>query len=135
MEPNTKIQHEKCGDQLHSDYSEEVMKQDPPNCPMLMIMALDEDFEFLFEDKDNDDEDDNVDEDNICGLTMRKGHAIAFTNELFHAGGDNNTDKTMYHLFVYIVSDKEDYPNNRVFMKNRSNMIKKNAARRRVEGG
>ncbi len=50
-----------------------------------MIMALDEDFEFLYEDKDDDDEDDNVDEDNICGLTVKKGHAIAFTNELFYA--------------------------------------------------
>ncbi len=45
-EPNTKSQYEKCVDQLHSDYSEEVMKQDPQNCPMSMIMALDEDFKF-----------------------------------------------------------------------------------------
>jgi hypothetical protein len=33
------------------------------------------------------------------------------------------------------VSKEEDYPNNRVFTKNRSNMIKLNAARRRAEGG
>ncbi len=46
-----------------------------------MIMALDEDFEFLYEDKDGNDEDDNVDEDNICGLIVRKGHAITFKNE------------------------------------------------------
>jgi hypothetical protein len=54
------------------------MKQDPQKHPMLMIMALDEEFEFLYEDKDNGDEDDNVDEDNICGLTVRKGHEIGF---------------------------------------------------------
>jgi hypothetical protein len=69
---------------------------------MLMIMALDEDFEFLYEDKNDDDEDDNVDEDNICGLTVRRGYAITitFTNELFHAGGANNTGKTICHLFA-----------------------------------
>ncbi len=135
MEPNAKSQYEKCGDQLHSDYSGEVIKQDPQKHPMSMIMALNEDFEFLYEEKDNDDEDDNVDEDNICGLTVRKGHAIAFTNELLYAGGAKNIGKTIPHLFAYIVSEEEDYPNNRVFTKNRSNIIKLNAARRRVEGG
>ena len=48
------------------------MEQDPQNCPMLMIMVLNEDFEFLYKDKDNDDEDDSVDDDNICGLTVRR---------------------------------------------------------------
>ena len=36
---------------------------------------------------DHNDDDDNVDEDDICYITVRSGHAIAFTNELFHAGG------------------------------------------------
>ncbi len=45
-ELNTKSHYEKCGDQLHSDYLEEVMKRDPQNHPMSMIMALDEDFKF-----------------------------------------------------------------------------------------
>jgi hypothetical protein len=111
------------------------MTRDPQNCSMSMIMALDDDFEFLNKDKDDDDEDDNVDEDNICGLIVRKSCAIAFTNELFCAGGANNTGKTIYCLFAYIMSDEEDYPNNRVFMKSRSNMIKLNAARRSAEGG
>jgi hypothetical protein len=56
-------------------------------------------------------------------------------NELFHAGRANNTGKAIYHLFAYIVSKEEDYPNNRVFTKKRSNMIKLNAARRRAKGG
>ena len=96
---------------------------------MLMIMALD-DFNFLYEDKDGDDDDDNVDED----ITVRSGHAIAFTNELFHARGGNMTKKTIYCLFAYIVSDEKDYPNSEVFMKNRSNMNKLNAARENIEG-
>jgi hypothetical protein len=62
------------------------MKQDPPTHPMAMMMALDEDFELLYKDKDDGDENNNVDEDSICGLTVRNGHAITFTNELFHAG-------------------------------------------------
>ncbi len=45
-EPNTKSQYEKCGDQLHSDYSEEVVKRDHQNCHMSMIMSLDEDFKL-----------------------------------------------------------------------------------------
>jgi hypothetical protein len=134
-QPDTPSQYEKCGDQLHSDYMETVMKQDPAKRPMSMIMALDEPFNFLYEDKDNDDDDDNVDEDDICTLTVRKGPAIAFTNELFHAGGDNSTGETIYHLFAYIVSNEKDYPNNMVFTKNKPNMKKLNAARKKAEGG
>jgi hypothetical protein len=100
---------------------------------MSMIMALD-DFNFLYEDKDDDDDDDNVDEDDICYITVGSGHAIAFTNELFHAGGENMTKKTIYRLFAYIVSDEKDYPNSEVFTKNRSNMNKLNAARENIEG-
>jgi hypothetical protein len=98
---------------------------------MSIIMALDEPFKFLYEDKDNDDHDDNVDENDICELMINKGHAIAFTDELFHAGGDNITNKTIYRLFAYIVSDKKDYPNNMVFTKNKANMKKLNAAKKK----
>ncbi len=98
---------------------------------MSIIMALDEPFKFLYEDKDYDDYDDDVNEDDICELTVNKGHAIAFTDELFHAGGDNSTGKTIYRLFAYVVSNKKDYPNNMVFTKNRPNMKKLNAARKK----
>ncbi len=77
---------------------------------MSIIVALDEPFKFLYEDKDNDDDDDDVDENDICELTVNKGHAIAFTDELFHAGGDKSTEKTIYCLFAYVVSNKKDYP-------------------------
>jgi hypothetical protein len=40
-----------------------------------------------------------------------------------------------YHLFAYIVSNKKDYPNNMVFTKNKPNMIKLNASRKKAEGG
>ncbi len=102
---------------------------------MSMIMALDEPIKFLYEDKDNDDDDEDVDEDDICELTVNKGHAIAFTDELFHAGGDNSTGKTIYGLFACIVSDKKDYPNNMVFTKNRPNIKKLHAARKKAESG
>ena len=67
----------------------------------------------------------------LAGLQIRLKHA--FTNELFHAGGENNTAKTIYHLFAYIVSNEEDYPNNEVFTKTLSNMKKLNAAREKAE--
>jgi hypothetical protein len=95
-----------------------------------MIMALDEPFVFLYGGKDNDNDDDNVDEDDICTMTARNSHAIAFTNELFHAGEDNVTVETIYHLFSYIVSNEKDYPNKMVFTKNKPNMNKLNAARK-----
>jgi hypothetical protein len=129
--PNTPSQYEKLQNQLHSDYSEAALEREPGERPMSMIMALDE-FAFLYEDKDTNDGDDNVDEDDICEMTVRSGHAIAFTNELFHAGGANLTGKTIYRLFAYIVSDEKDYPNSKVFTKNRSNMNKLNAARERL---
>ena len=131
--PLTPSQYEKMKNQLHSDYSETALKREAGERPMSMIMALD-DFNFLYEDKDDDDDDDNVDEDDLCCITVRSGHAIAFTNELFHAGGENMTNKTIYRLFAYIVSDEKDYPNSKVFTKNRSNMNKLNAARENIEG-
>ncbi len=63
---------------------------------------------------------------------MNGGHAIAFTNELFHAAGENNTAKFNYRLFAYIVSNEEDYPNNQVFTKTKGNMKKLNTAREKA---
>jgi hypothetical protein len=134
-QPNTSSQYKKSSDQLYANYPETVKVRDPEMHPMSIIMALDEPFKFLYEDKDNDNHDDNVDEDDICELTVNKGHVIAFTDELFHAGGDNSTGKTIYHLFAYVVSNEKDYPNNMVFTKNRPIMKKLNAARKKTEKG
>ena len=130
--PNTQSQYKKSGNQLHSDYSETALRREPGERPMSMIMALDESFNFLYEDKDLNDDDDNIDEDDICTLRVNGGHAIAFTNELFHAGGENNTAKFNYRVFAYIVSNEEDYPNNQVFTKTKGNMKKLNAAREKA---
>ena len=83
----------------------------------VFCIILDEPFNFLYEDKDNNDNDEDVDEDDICELVVNKGHAIAFTDELFHAGGDNSTKTEIYRLFAYVVNDENDYPNNMVFTK------------------
>ncbi len=40
-----------------------------------------------------------------------------------------------YRLFAYIVSNEKDYLNNMEFTKNKPNMIKLNAARKKVGGG
>ncbi len=64
-------------------------------------------------------------------MTVNKGHAIVFTDELFHAGGDNITNRTIYRLFAYVASDKKDYPNNMVFTKNMANMKELNAAKKK----
>ena len=130
-QPKTQSQYKKSGNQLHADYPETVKMRDPGERPMSIIMALDEPFKFLYEDKDNDDDDDDVDEDDICELMVNKGHAIAFTDELFHAGGDNGTNRAIYRLFAYVVSDEKDYLNNMVFTKNKANMEKLNAAKKK----
>ncbi len=95
--PQAKSQYEKCNNQLHADYTEGVMNRPWYQRPMSMIMALDK-FEFLYEfDDPNNDDDDN---EGIKQMTVNKGEAIAFTNECFHAGGQNSSNKFLYHLFV-----------------------------------
>ena len=130
-QPKSDSQYKKSGNQLHADYPETVKMRYPDERPVSIIMALDEPFKFLYEDKDNNDDDDDVDEDDICELMVNRGHAIAFTDELFHAGGENSTKRENYRLFAYVVSDEKDYPNNMVFTKNKANMEKLNAARKK----
>jgi hypothetical protein len=55
---------------------------------MSLIMVLD-DFEFVYE-LDNKEDEDN---DEIKTITVHGMQAIAFTNDLFHAGGENKMDK------------------------------------------
>jgi hypothetical protein len=131
-QPNAKSQYKNSDSQLHADYPETVKMRDPGERPVSIIMALDEPFNFLYEDKENDDDNEDVDEDDICELVVNKGHAIAFTDELFHAGGENSTNRENYRLlFSYVVSDEKDYPNNMAFTKNKANMDKLNAARKK----
>ncbi len=93
-------------------------------------MALD-DYEFVYELDNKEDKDDNE----IKIMTVHGMQAITFTNELFHAGGENKMDKTVYHLFVYIVSNHAEFPNGTVFTQNKSNVTKleKERGRKREE--
>jgi hypothetical protein len=105
--PNAMSQYEKCGNKLHSDYTEKVLKQPVEERPWSMIMALD-DFEFFCKLESTETEEYQT-------TTVKRKQAIAFTNELFHAGGPNKTDKYVYRLFAYITSNAADYPPGTVF--------------------
>ncbi len=50
-QPKTQSQYKKSGDQLHADYPETVKIRDPGECPMSIIMALDEPFKFYMRTK------------------------------------------------------------------------------------
>ncbi len=124
--PRSPSQYGKMDWQLHSDYSEEVLLRPECKQPMSLIIALDN-FEFVYELDNEEDED----EAEIKTMTVHGMQAIAVTNELFHAGGENKMDKTLYHLFVYIVSHHADFPNGTVFTRNKSNVTKLEKERRR----
>ena len=113
--PGSRSQYEKMNSQLHADYSEEVLSRPECERPMSMIMALD-DFEFMYKL--------DVDDEKINTLTVHGMQAIAFTNELFHAGGENKTNTHVYRLFAYIVSNRADFPNGKLFTENKSNLTK-----------
>jgi hypothetical protein len=92
-----------CVGSLHCDYQDNVNNRVPEERPMSIILALDP-FYFLYEKN--------------CGGGMTRvieqhvpsGHAVLFTSGLNHAGGKTVTNEYNYRLFVYIVSDKVDYP-------------------------
>jgi hypothetical protein len=63
---------------------------------MSLIMVLD-DFEFLYELDNKEDEDD----DEIKTMTVHGMQPIAFTNELFHAGGENKTEKKWCTIYLH----------------------------------
>jgi hypothetical protein len=54
---------------------------------------------------------------------------IAFTNESPYGGGENKTDKVVYCLFAYIVSNSGDIPLRSVFSLNKGNKEKLKVAR------
>jgi hypothetical protein len=82
---------------------------------MTMIMAMDE-FDFYYKLNNKEDM-----EDKITKQKVHKTQAIAFINELFHAGGSNKTDEYKYHLFAYITSNHVDFPLGTVFTGTKSN--------------
>jgi hypothetical protein len=62
-------------------------------------------------------------------MTVEKGQAIAFTNDFPHASGVNRTNKSVYHLFAYIVSNTGDFPSGSVFPLSKGNKKKLKVAR------
>jgi hypothetical protein len=92
-----------CVGSLHCDYHDNVNNRVPEERLMSIILTLNP-FYFLY--KKN------------CGGGMSRvieqhvpsGHAVLFTSGLNHAGGKSVTNEYNYRLFVYIVSDKVDYP-------------------------
>jgi hypothetical protein len=122
MAPGSCSQYEKMDSQLHSDYSEEVLSQPKCKQPMSMIMALD-DFKFMYK-LDDDDE-------KINAMTVHGMQAIAFTNELFYAGGENKMGKHVYRLFAYIVSNHADFSDGTLFTENKSNATNLDNKRKR----
>ncbi len=103
---------------------------------MSMIMALNN-FEFLYhnpldKDDDGDDYKDDYDDNNLKGRNLIEGEkampegieektkeyetkrvqrkqAIAFTNDLPHGGREKKSEKEVYCLFAYIVSNSGDF--------------------------
>ncbi len=57
-------------------------------------------------------------------MTIHRGWAIAFTNDLPHGGGENNTKKEVYNLFAYIVCNSGDFSFGSVFPLNKGNKEK-----------
>jgi hypothetical protein len=122
MALNAKSQYEKCGNVLHSDYREKVLKQPVEEQPLSMIVALD-DFEFFCKLESTETEEYQT-------TTVKRKQGIAFTNGLFHAGGPNKTDKYVYRLFAYITSNDADYPPGTVFTHTTANVTKLAEARK-----
>ena len=54
----------------------------------------------------------------IVHMTVPAGHAIIFTDACLHAGGVNNSTKTLFQLFGYMVSTLAQFPVNQVFKYN-----------------
>jgi hypothetical protein len=87
-----------------------------------MIVALD-DFEFFCKLESTETEEYQT-------TIVKRKQAIAFTNELFHAGGPNKTDKYVYRLFAYITSNEVDCPTGSVFSHTTANVTKLAEARK-----
>jgi hypothetical protein len=105
--PNAKSQYELTNNRLHSDYPHGVNQRPPHERPMSMLVALDGFLFMYLRDRSNP-------RSMIIEQFVYPGQAVAFTNYLPHAGGRNNSMRTTYRLFAYMVSDKADIPFNMV---------------------
>jgi hypothetical protein len=106
--PQAPSQYEGHSGRLHSDYRGSVNQRPPSERPYSAIIAIDEfDFIYLpFRDGTRE---------NMLTQTVVPGQAMLFTNNCLHSGGANPTDKWLYRIFMYAVSDIEDFPGKHIF--------------------
>ena len=106
--PQCPSQYSGHGNHLHSDYSSNFPLLLPEQRPVSVILALDP-FDFIYlphlSQKRKD----------LVHLTIPAGHAAIFTESCLHSGGANDSSKTLFRLFAYMVSSPDQFPDNRVF--------------------
>jgi hypothetical protein len=106
--PNCPSQYEGHNNRFHSDYSSHYPEIAPAERPVSVILALDP-FEIQYLPHIS------LTRGDIVHLTVPAGHAIIFTDACLHAGGANNSTKTLFRLFGYMVSTTAHFPVNQVF--------------------
>jgi hypothetical protein len=106
--PNCPSQYEGHNNRFHSDYSSHYPEIAPAARPVSVILALDP-FEIQYLPHIS------LTRRDIVHLTVPAGHAIIFTDACLHAGGANNSTKTLFRLFGYMVSTTAHFPVNQVF--------------------
>ena len=106
--PNCPSQYEGHNNRFHSDYSSHYPEIAPAERPVSVILALDP-FEIQYLPHIS------LTRGDIVHLTVPPGHAIIFTDACLHAGGANNSSKTLFRLFGYMVSTTAHLPVNQVF--------------------
>ncbi len=88
------------------DYSSHYPEIAPAERPVSVILALDP-FEIQYLPHIS------LTRGDIVHLTVPAGHAIIFTDACLHAGGANNSTKTLFRLFGYMVSTTAHFPVNK----------------------
>ena len=109
--PNCPSQYEGHNNRFHSDYSSHYPEIAPAERPISVILALDP-FEIQYLPHIS------LTRGEIVHLTVPAGHGIIFTDACLHAGGANNSTKTLFRLFGYMVSTPAHFPVNQVFKYN-----------------
>ena len=109
--PNCPSQYEGHNNRFHSDYSSHYPEIAPAERPVSVILALDP-FEIQYLPHIS------LTRGDIVHMTVPAGHAIIFTDACLHAGGANNSTKTLFRLFGYMVSTPAHFPVNQVFKYN-----------------
>ena len=106
--PQCPSQYKGHQNRFHSDYESNYPEIAPAQRPVSVILALDP-FDFMYLPHITQKRKD------IVHLTVPAGHAVIFTESCMHAGGANDSTKSLYRLFAYMVSSPHHFPTNEVF--------------------